>query len=116
MPWRFGILKHHKRGSSRASRAKFLTKVVQQLKKEAHGRCQCGCGRADEETHHVMPRTRGGRGVISNGMRVAHECNQRMHSNEEELQHWISVYKDRFGPNFWWDKLDWETHWKGGEQ
>lgn len=108
--WRKQILSHHSRTSSRADRAEFPPNIVRELIAEAGGRCQCGCGRPDNETHHVMPRTRGGRGVRSNGMRVNSVCNQRFHDNEEELQHWISVYTKRHGEFFWYDELDWEDH------
>lgn len=109
-PWRRDILAHHNRKPSTADRAEFPAKVVQELIKEARGRCQCGCGRPDNETHHVMPRTRGGRGVKTNGMRVNSMCNQRIHANEDELQYWISVYRDRHGENFWFDEQDWEEY------
>lgn len=109
-PWRQNILSHHKSNPSRSERAEFPLKVVQELIKEAGGRCQCGCGRPDTETHHVMPRTRDGRGVKTNGMRVNGICNQRFHANEEELQHWINVYTERHGPYFWYDDQDWEEY------
>ncbi|MFB6472994.1 HNH endonuclease [Paenibacillus glucanolyticus] len=109
-PWRQNILSHHKGRPSRADRAEFPASVVKELIEEAGGLCQCGCGRPDTETHHVMPRTRDGRGVKTNGMRVNGVCNQRFHANEEELQHWINVYTGRYGPYFWYDDQDWEEY------
>jgi len=109
-PWRQNILSHHKGRPSRADRAEFPVSVVKELIKEADGRCQCGCGRPDTETHHVMPRTRGGRGVKTNGMRVNGVCNQRFHANEDELKYWIAVYTERYGDYFWYDEQDWEEH------
>ncbi|WP_054954984.1 hypothetical protein [Paenibacillus dakarensis] len=109
-PWRQNILAHHQGRPSRADRADFPLKVVKELIEEAGGRCHCGCGLPDTETHHVMPRTRDGRGVKTNGMRVNGVCNQRFHDNEGELQHWIKVYTERHGPCFWYDEQDWEEH------
>lgn len=77
---------------------------------EAGGQCQCGCGKPDQETHHVMPRARDGRGVKTNGMRVNKECHIRIQRNEEELQHWILIYRTRHGSHFWYDDEDWEQH------
>ena len=105
-PWRRDILKHHKKRKSRAERAKFPPHVVRELKRWANGRCQCGCGRPDNETHHVMPRARGGRGVITNGMRVNTVCNGRIHADEAELQHWIDMYAKLYGPDFYKDDID----------
>jgi hypothetical protein len=108
--WRRNILSHHESKPSRADRAEFSKEVVAELIKEVDGKCQCGCGRPDTETHHVMTRTRDGRGVKSNGMRVNGICNQRFHDNEEELQHWIEVYRKKYGDNFWFDEQDWEQY------
>lgn len=109
-PWKQNLFAHHTPKPSRADRADFPKNVVAELIAEAKGRCQCGCGRPDQETHHVMPRGRGGRGVKTNGMRVNSICHQRIQTNEEELQHWILVYRERYGKYFWFDDQDWAEH------
>lgn len=110
MPWRKDITAHHRKKPTRADRAEFPAYVVQRLRREAGGLCQCGCGRKDNTTHHVMPRSRGGRGVYTNGMRVSGICHIRIQNSEEELQKWISVYEEKYGPYFWYDEMDWEEH------
>ncbi|MFW5433726.1 HNH endonuclease [Paenibacillus apiarius] len=109
-PWRQNILAHHQSTPSRADRAEFPKKVIAELIEEADGKCQCGCGRVDEETHHVMPRGRGGRGVKTNGMRLNAICHQRIQTNEDELQKWILIFRTRHGNYFWYDAQDWEEH------
>jgi hypothetical protein len=108
--WKQNLFAHHESKPSRSDRAEFPKEVVAELIQEANGLCQCGCGRPDTETHHVMPRTRGGRGVKSNGMRVNGICNQRFHANEEELQHWIEIHRKKYGDHFWFDEQDWEEY------
>lgn len=108
--WKKDILSHHNSTPNRKDRAEFPAKVVKELKEEVGEFCQCGCGRIANETHHVMPRTRDGRGVKTNGMRVNTICNRRFHDNEEELQYWIKVYKKRYGDYFWYDEQEWEEH------
>jgi hypothetical protein len=103
-------LSQHNHTPSRKDRGDFPEEVVRELKEEANGLCACGCSRPDNETHHVMPRTRDGRGVKTNGMRVNTICNQRFHDNEEELQYWIEVYRKRNGDFFWYDEQDWIDH------
>lgn len=104
------ILSHHQRKPSRADRADFPRQVVAELIREADGQCQCGCGRPDDTTHHVMPRGRDGRGVKTNGMRLNGLCHDRIQTDEERLQHWISVWERKYGPYFWYDEEDWQRH------
>lgn len=108
--WRKNILAHHNHTPTRADRAEFPRKVIEELIEEAGGLCQCGCGRVDEETHHVMPRGRNGRGVKTNGMRLNKICHRRIQTSEKELQHWILIYRTRHGNYFWYDEEDWEQH------
>jgi hypothetical protein len=110
MPWRQNILSHHKARPSAADRAEFPVKVILELKAEANGRCQCGCGKVDQETHHIYPRGRGGRGVKANGLRLHSECHTRIQSSEFELQLWIDKYREKYGNYFWFDEQDWEEH------
>lgn len=109
-PFRAHLFDHHQKKPNRAKRAKFPASVVKQLIREQGIKCQCGCGRDADSTHHVMPRGRDGRGVRTNGMRVNDICNKRFHSNEAELQHWIEVWERRHGSYFWFDKQDWDEH------
>lgn len=108
--WKKDILSHHKSNPSRADRAEFPTVVVNELIRKADGMCQCGCGRPDQSTHHVMPRGRGGRGVKTNGLRLNNFCHDRIQTNEEELQYWINIYREKYGDFFWFDEKDWEEH------
>lgn len=108
--WKQGILSHHQSTPSKADRAEFPLKVVKAAIAEADGKCQCGCGLPDTETHHVMPRARNGRGVQKNAMRLNGSCNTRFHDNEAELQKWIEIYRKKYGDNFWFDEQDQEAH------
>ncbi|WP_274362730.1 HNH endonuclease [Paenibacillus thermotolerans] len=102
------LFAHYQPKASMADRGEFPRKVVAELIAEANGKCQCGCGRPDQSTHHVMPRGRGGRGVKTNGMRLNDLCHDRIQTNEDELQQWINFYALKYGPRFWYDEQDWE--------
>ncbi|WP_025718397.1 hypothetical protein [Paenibacillus sp. 1-18] len=106
--WKKDIFAHHQSRPSRADRAEFPLEVISELIDETQGLCQCGCGRKSTQTHHVMPRGRSGRGVKTNAMRVCDTCHDRIQTNEEELQGWISTYSLIHGPRFWFDEQDWE--------
>jgi len=106
--WKRDILSHHQPRPSKAERGEFDRKIVAELKEEADGQCQsCKCN-PDTTTHHVWPRGRGGRGVKTNGLRLCWPCHDRIQTNEEELQYWISVYREKYGDHFWFDERDWE--------
>lgn len=108
--WKRGILDHHQRRPGRADRSEFPRAVVAELIEETDNQCQAGCGRLADQTHHVMPRGRGGRGVKTNGMRICWVCHERVQTDEAELQHWIDEWERRHGPYFWFDDQDREEH------
>ncbi len=100
------ILAHHQRRPDRADRSEFPRSVVAELIEETDNLCQTGCGRQADQTHHVMPRGRGGRGVKTNGMRICWICHERVQTDEAELQHWIDDWRRRHGDGFWLDDQD----------
>ncbi|MEK3787585.1 HNH endonuclease [Paenibacillus sp. FSL K6-1230] len=113
--WKKGILAHHHSRPSRADRAEFPPEVVNEIKEETEGMCQCNCGRAATQTHHVMPRGRSGRGVKTNAMRVCDTCHDRIQINEDELQYWIEYYTHLHGDRFWFDEQDWDEYYRKQE-
>ncbi|MFB5761133.1 HNH endonuclease [Paenibacillus medicaginis] len=108
--WKKGLLAHHQSRPSRADRAEFPSEVVKELIDETEGLCQCNCGRSAIQTHHVMPRGRSGRGVKTNAMRVCKPCHDRIQTNEDELQYWITTYTQLYGTRFWYDEQDWAEY------
>ncbi|MEK8133137.1 HNH endonuclease [Paenibacillus filicis] len=111
VPWRQGIFDHHKDRPSGTDRGDFPPKVIKELKEEADGVCQVCKSAPDTQTHHVMPRGRRstpGRGVKNNGLRCCGFCHDRIQTNEDELQYWIAIYRDKYGDRFWYDDEDWK--------
>ncbi|RKN86775.1 HNH endonuclease [Paenibacillus ginsengarvi] len=109
-PWRQGILDHHQDRPSSADRGEFPRKVITELIEEAKGQCQSCRSAQDTTTHHVWPRGRKGRGVKQNGLRLCWPCHDRIQTSPEELQHWIDIYRQRYGERFWYDEQDWEEY------
>lgn len=104
------LLEHHKAGKGSARRAEFPAAVVKELIKESDGQCQCCKVAPDTTTHHVMPRGRRGRGVKTNGLRLCGICHDNIQTDEEQLQYWISVFRERHGDYFWFDETDWNEY------
>ncbi|WFA86478.1 hypothetical protein [Paenibacillus amylolyticus] len=51
-----------------------------------------------------------GRGVKTNGLRLCWPCHDRIQTNEELLQFWISAFRDKCGDRFWFDEQDWDEY------
>lgn len=98
---------YKRRKPLRRKRNAFSNKVRQEIFEEADGKCQ-QCGGRGEEVHHVMPRSRNGRGVKSNGLLVCHNCHRMIHDNNDLLNDWIKHYKSFYGENFYKDEWDLE--------
>ncbi|OKP81603.1 hypothetical protein A3842_11015 [Paenibacillus sp. P3E] len=101
-----GFLKHHKKNKTRSQRAEFPLSVVAELIKESGGLCQvCHVSRGTQ-THHIMPRSRSGRGVKENGLRVCNYCHNMIHEKNSILNKYIDLQREKYGDNFWYDELD----------
>ncbi|MNW44655.1 hypothetical protein D3C74_218930 [compost metagenome] len=108
--WKKNILSHHSSRPSTRERGEFPRAVIADLIAESGGVCQhCKAAEATT-THHVYPRGRKGRGVKTNGLRLCWTCHDTIQTDEELLQYWISVYRDKYGERFWFDEQDWEEY------
>lgn len=104
--WKKEILKHHKKNKPRSQRAEFPLYVVAELIKESGGLCQvCNVSRGTQ-THHIMPRSRSGRGVKENGLRVCNYCHNMIHEKNSVLNKYIDLQREKYGDHFWYDELD----------
>ncbi len=104
--WRKHILDHHQKTPSRAKRAEFPHSVVEELKNESDGLCQVCFVSRGTQTHHIMPRSRSGRGVKENGLRVCNYCHKMIHEKTSVLNKYIELQREKYGDYFWYDELD----------
>jgi hypothetical protein len=75
------------------------------IKEKYNGQCAI-CGNRAFHVHHVMPRSRGGRNVFTNGILLCAPCHQRVHEDETLLKYFIEMHKKLYGKNFFRDKED----------
>ncbi|MDR0269613.1 HNH endonuclease signature motif containing protein [Paenibacillus sp.] len=108
--WKKDILSHHTHRSSTKDRGEFPKEAIAELIEESNGICQHCKDAEATTTHHVMPRGRKGRGVKTNGLRLCWPCHDKIQTDEELLQYWISVYREKYGDYFWFDEQDWEEY------
>ncbi|MED4083893.1 HNH endonuclease signature motif containing protein [Halalkalibacterium halodurans] len=99
--------KHKRRAQKRAERGKFSKMIRDEIKKECDGLCQ-ECGKRGHHLHHVMPKSRGGRGVKTNALLLCNECHKNVHADNARLKYWIEEFRKRFGKNFYKDREDLE--------
>jgi HNH endonuclease len=96
---------HKRRVKKRGDRSKF-SKMVRDAVKEKYNH-QCGmCSKHACHVHHVMPRSRGGRNVFTNGLLLCNDCHKEVHAENKLLKYWINQFKDMYGRNFYKDKQD----------
>lgn len=97
--------KHKRRVPKQAKRNEFKENVRKRIFERDNGICQ-ECGRRGEEIHHVVFRSRGGRGVFTNGLTLCNSCHRRIHLNNDLANKWIGRFKRRYGNDFYKDEWD----------
>lgn len=96
---------HKRRVKKRGDRGKFLKMVRDELKERYNNQCQM-CGKLAFHIHHVQPKSRGGRNVITNGLLLCNDDHKKVHADEKLLKYWIDEFKKMYGKNFYKDKQD----------
>jgi len=97
--------KHNRRVPKQGQRNKFSKSIRHSVHERENGACQ-NCGGRGSEVHHVVPRSRGGRGVITNALLLCDTCHRLIHKENALMDFWIDNYADRYGANFWHDEYD----------
>lgn len=97
---------HNRRVQKRKNRGEFPPKVRKQIIDEQNGVCQI-CGLPTNEIHHVYLKSRGGRGVVTNGMLACVNCHiPKIHNKSGMVEHYIQKWIEKHGENFYKDKTD----------
>lgn len=96
---------HNRRVKKRGDRSKFSKMVRDEVKENYNNQCAM-CGKLAFHVHHVQPRARGGRNVITNALLLCNDDHKKVHADETLLKYWISEFKKMYGRNFYKDKED----------
>ena len=96
---------HKRRVPKQSKRNEFSSKVRKEILNRDNGQCQMCLGKG-EEIHHVFLKSRGGRGVFTNGLSLCHKCHRNVHNDNGLIDYWIDVFTDRYGHGFWMDEYD----------
>lgn len=98
-------IKHKRRIPKRGDRGKFSDKTRQAVLERDNHLCQM-CFKQGEAIHHVMFKSRAGRGVLTNALTLCNNCHTQVHKDNELAEYWINVYTDRYGSGFYKDGYD----------
>lgn len=90
----------------KSERGNFSKEIRERVHEKSNGICQQCKSNPGEEVHHVMFRSRSGRGVETNALFLCHMCHSHVHADNELAEYWINVYTDRYGPRFYKDEYD----------
>jgi hypothetical protein len=96
---------YNRKVKKRASRSKFSKMVRDEIKEKYNNQCAI-CLRRACHVHHVLPRSRGGRNVITNGLLLCNNCHKEVHADNELLKYWINEFKKKYGSLFFMDRED----------
>jgi 5-methylcytosine-specific restriction endonuclease McrA len=96
---------HNRRVPKRGDRSKFSKQTRHQVYERENGLCQ-NCGGRGSEVHHVFPRSRSGRNVITNALLLCDTCHRLIHKENALMDFWIDKYTDIYGEKFWHDEYD----------
>lgn len=97
--------KHKRRVPKRSERGKFNAETRRMISERDQQLCQM-CFKKGTEIHHVMYKSRGGRGVYTNGLTLCQSCHRKVHDEAELSEYWINVFTDRYGSDFYKDGFD----------
>lgn len=96
---------HKRRAPKRGERGKFNKETRDRIIERDGGKCR-ECGAIGTEIHHVLYKSRGGRGVFTNGLLLCQLCHKRVHANAELSNKWVARFIDEYGDDFYQDKWD----------
>lgn len=96
---------YKKRKPSLASRGKFSHKVIAEILKRDSGSCVVCFSEADD-IHHVVYKSKMGRGVFTNGLSLCRTCHDLAHSSQDERKRLENIMIEKYGSNYYKDSWD----------
>lgn len=94
-----------RRKPSLASRGKFSEKVTAEIIKHDGGLCVV-CLAEAVDIHHVKFKSRGGRGVFTNGICLCRHCHDKAHSSAAETKRLENMMINKYGSDYFKDEHD----------
>jgi len=96
---------HRRRKPTRRERGSFNKVTRDKIIDRDDGLCRV-CKGLGTQHHHVMPKSRGGRGVFTNGLLVCQSCHADIHAHNDKLEHWQRQFEIAYGSDYYKDEWD----------
>lgn len=96
---------YKKRKPSLASRGKFSKRTIEDIVVRDNGLCVL-CYAAAIDIHHVIFKSKGGRGVFTNGVCLCRDCHDRAHSEQSVRYLLEDMMIEKYGVNYFKDSYD----------
>jgi|SRR5699024_696191 len=94
-----------KRKPSLANRGRFSKKIIAQIINRDGGLCVI-CKAPAVDIHHVKYKSRGGRGVFTNGICICRKCHDKAHSSAKETERLEQMMINKYGEDYYKDEYD----------
>lgn len=97
---------HRRAKPKRADRNKFSQQAREYILQRDNNTCRVCCVSQATQIHHVMYRSRGGRGVKTNGLSICNKCHHKIHKDANLSQYWQDKFSVAYGSNYYKDQWD----------
>lgn len=94
-----------RRKPSLSSRGRFSKKVIAEIIDRDDGLCVV-CLSEAVDIHHVKFKSRGGRGVFTNGICICRNCHDKAHSSAAEAKRLENMMVEKYGNDYYKDEWD----------
>lgn len=102
---------YNRQEKKKGVREKFSKMIRDEVKIRYNHQCAM-CYQRAHHIHHVMPKSKGGRNVITNALLLCNTCHKEVHAEKKLLNYWIRHFKEKYGKHFYHDRLDLESIYK----
>lgn len=96
---------HKRRKPKKGNRGKFSAETRKAVIERDEGLCRV-CRAPAGEIHHVMFKSRSGRGVYTNGLLVCQTCHSAIHASGDKTEFWQKLFERVYGPDYYKDSYD----------
>lgn len=98
--------RHKRRVPTQKQRNDFRPIIRAEISKRDGDVCNECYTKKATQIHHVWPRSRGGRGVVTNGLPLCNDCHTEIHAHFTLMLKWQEIYEQRYGPDYYKDEWD----------
>lgn len=97
--------KYKRKKPTRKKRGEFSKDTREAIYERDNWSCRM-CGAPASQIHHCFFKSRGGRGVYTNGVTLCQDCHSEVHQSSKLTDYWMEHCKSLYGENYHKDSWD----------